>query len=223
MIHRSLIVLGLASALVACSRTTPPPAQAPEGEATPAPPAAAEATPAPTAAAEGAPSHAAPEEAPDFRATAQAALGPLKKGLMGALQTAMAAEGPAGAVTACQLEAPKVAAAARTAEVKVGRSSHKLRNPQNAPAPWLAPLVDGYAKAGSTKGAPQVVPLDDGRFGYVEPIYLGGLCLTCHGAAEQIPDEVEAKLAELYPTDQATGFAAGDFRGVFWVESLPGQ
>jgi len=30
--------------------------------------------------------------------------------------------------------------------------------------------------------------------------------------------DLKAKLAELYPNDQATGYAAGDLRGVFWVE-----
>ncbi|MBW2376809.1 MAG: DUF3365 domain-containing protein [Deltaproteobacteria bacterium] len=42
------------------------------------------------------------------------------------------------------------------------------------------------------------------------------LCVTCHGA--ELPPDLRARLAELYPEDQATGYAAGDFRGVFWVE-----
>jgi hypothetical protein len=29
---------------------------------------------------------------------------------------------------------------------------------------------------------------------------------------------VASSIAELYPDDEATGFSAGDFRGVFWVE-----
>ena len=33
--------------------------------------------------------------------------------------------------------------------------------------------------------------------------------------------ELAARIAELYPDDAATGFAAGDFRGVFWVEYRP--
>jgi hypothetical protein len=45
------------------------------------------------------------------------------------------------------------------------------------------------------------------------------MCLQCHGA--NIAPPVAAKLAELYPEDQATGFAAGDFRGLFWVELDP--
>jgi hypothetical protein len=63
---------------------------------------------------------------------------------------------------------------------------------------------------------PGVVLIDDKTVGYVEPIFIQPLCVTCHGA-ELTPD-LQAKLGELYPDDQATGYAAGDFRGVFWVE-----
>ena len=60
------------------------------------------------------------------------------------------------------------------------------------------------------------VSLDEGREGYVEPIRLLPQCLACHG--EQIAPDVAARLHELYPDDQATGFAVGDLRGVFWIE-----
>ena len=42
------------------------------------------------------------------------------------------------------------------------------------------------------------------------------LCLNCHGV-ELAPD-VAGRIAELYPEDRATGFEAGELRGVFWVE-----
>ena len=95
----------------------------------------------------------------------------------------------------------------------MGRSSHKLRNPANVAPDWVANAIDSYL-AGETR--PIAVELDDGRHGYIEPITMQPLCLTCHG--QELQPEVEAKLAQLYPDDQATGFAAGDFRGVFWVE-----
>jgi hypothetical protein len=41
------------------------------------------------------------------------------------------------------------------------------------------------------------------------------LCLTCHG--ENIASEVDAKLKELYPYDQARGFREGDLRGAFTI------
>jgi hypothetical protein len=42
------------------------------------------------------------------------------------------------------------------------------------------------------------------------------LCLVCHG--ETLAPEIAAQIAAQYPEDQATGFADGDLRGVFWVE-----
>ena len=63
------------------------------------------------------------------------------------------------------------------------------------------------------------VALDGGRWGFVEPIYAEGLCLTCHGASGA--DEVGARRASLYPEGQARGYGDGDFRGLFWVEVSP--
>ena len=67
---------------------------------------------------------------------------------------------------------------------------------------------------------PGVVLIDKNTVGYVEPIFMQPLCVTCHGA-ELAPD-LQARLEELYPEDQATGYSAGDLRGVFWAE-LPRQ
>jgi hypothetical protein len=41
------------------------------------------------------------------------------------------------------------------------------------------------------------------------------MCLGCHG--KNIAPEVQAKLDELYPEDQATGFSEGDLRGAFVI------
>lgn len=151
-------------------------------------------------------------------ARAQAALGPFKKAIKGALIKGLA-DGPGAAVTACRDEAPKLAAAASVAGVEVGRTSQRLRSPANAPRPWMAPLLAELAKEPRAAGLHRAVPLDGGRWGYVEPIYIEGLCLTCHG--ETVPAEVEQRLASLYPDDHARGYADGDLRGLFWVEVSP--
>lgn len=155
-------------------------------------------------------------EAQPFEARAKAAVGTLKKTLMGALQAAMKA-GPGEAVTACNTKAPAITAAAAQAEVTVGRTSHKLRNPGNAPAPWLVPLLDEYARLPKDQAKPRVVDIEGGGKGYVEPLYVGGLCVTCHGAQEGLPPPVKDRLAALYPQDAAVGYAAGDFRGLIWA------
>lgn len=47
----------------------------------------------------------------------------------------------------------------------------------------------------------------------MKAIPTAALCVKCHG--ESIEAEVEAKLKELYPNDQARGFKEGDLRGAF--------
>ncbi len=143
----------------------------------------------------------------------KAALGPLKQGLMGTLQKAIQAKGAAGAVDACHLDAPKIAQAASTT-VKVGRASERLRNPGNTPPAWAAPLLRSL---GQSRDVPYLTAdLPGGGLGYVEPIAVGPLCLQCHGT--DLAPGVQAELAAKYPDDHATGYAAGDFRGVFWAE-----
>jgi hypothetical protein len=153
-------------------------------------------------------------EAAAWSARGGEVLQPFKKRLMAALQAGLAA-GPGQAVDACRVEAPAIAAASGGPGVTVGRSSHRLRNPANAPRDWVKPLLDEFVAA-PAQAAPRAIALPGGGIGYVEPIATQPLCVTCHGNA--IPPAVQARLAALYPGDQATGFAAGDFRGLFWVE-----
>lgn len=141
-----------------------------------------------------------------------ALLAPFKTGLKTALVQGMQ-QGPDAAIEICSDEAPNIARGLSTDGVAMGRSSHKLRNPANAAPDWVAPILAAYA-AGQ-KREPVAVEYEDGRFGYVEPIMVQPLCVTCHG--ENLSPDVAATISELYPEDQATGFSAGDFRGVFWV------
>lgn len=147
-----------------------------------------------------------------------ALLMPFKKDLMAALKGGLA-QGMDAAIAACNTEAPGIAARHSVDGVRIGRASHKLRNPANAAPEWVAPVLDQYLAADG-KPDPRVVSISESRTGYVEPIMLGPQCLGCHG--ESLTPAVSARLAELYPDDQATGFAAGDLRGVFWVE-FPGE
>jgi hypothetical protein len=141
-------------------------------------------------------------------------LAPFKKNLMEALRSGLEA-GPVSAIEVCQVQAPAIAASLSVDGVRVGRSSHRLRNPSNTPPDWVAPIMDEYRASGSTP-SPRAVALGDGRTGYVEPIILQPLCVTCHG--NNVPADVQARIDELYPEDEATGFDVGDLRGVFWLE-----
>ncbi|UCF67863.1 MAG: DUF3365 domain-containing protein [Acidobacteriota bacterium] len=144
---------------------------------------------------------------------ARAALVPFKQQLVKELTAGLAA-GTDQAIEVCKVKAPRIASSLSVGGVAMGRTSHKLRNPHNAAAPWLEPLLEDYVSA---KGAaqPRAVRLEDDRFGYVEPIYVKSACLICHGG--EIDEKVALELEKLYPQDRATGFEVGDFRGLFWV------
>jgi len=143
-----------------------------------------------------------------------------------ALQTALKeglANGPVEAVDACRIRAPEIAreVSGITPDgegVEVGRTSHKLRNPANAPRAWVRPLLAAYLEQPEDP-APRVVELGDGDWGYVQPILMQPLCATCHG--DTIAEPLRTRINSLYPEDDATGFADGQFRGLFWVEFSP--
>lgn len=145
-------------------------------------------------------------------------LAPFKTNLQQALKSGLA-EGPAEAIQVCRVKAPGIAEALSVDGVRVGRSSHKLRNPDNEAPDWVRPIMQAYLDDPASR-SPQAVELAGNRWGYVEPITVQPLCLACHGS-ELAPD-IRSRIAELYPDDRATGFAAGDLRGVFWLE-FPGE
>jgi hypothetical protein len=149
----------------------------------------------------------------------KAVIGTLKSTLVGALTQAMA-EGAPAAITVCNTEAPKLAAALSTEGVTVGRATRKPRNPKNAAAGWQADALAHFEQLATTKtplaGTSFSRRLADGRVAYAEPLVIQELCVPCHGTA--IAPDVQAVLAEKYPADQATGYAVGDLRGVAWAE-----
>lgn len=116
-------------------------------------------------------------------------------------------------VEVCQEAAPKIAKmVSEEYDVDIGRTSFKVRNPENRPRRWAEPIVQARVQKELLLEGP------DGKVAYMAPIKLAEVCVKCHGTAEQIPDDVEKMLAEKYPEDEATGFAPGDLRGWFWVE-----
>jgi hypothetical protein len=157
-----------------------------------------------------APATAAPEQA-------TRAVNELKVTLKKELEQAMAAGGPENAIAVCQQRAPALAQEiGHKHDVLVGRTSHKVRNPDNAPRPWVKAVLDEWLEAPAGSWTPRVVSLDKGIVGYVEPIPMQGACVACHG--EQTPEPLRTKIRTMYHDDRATGFKVGELRGVFWTE-----
>jgi len=158
----------------------------------------------------------ATEPGRDVQERAQQILAPLKQRLAGELTKALAA-GPTQAIEVCAVSAQEITAELTAAGVRLGRTSHRVRNPRNEPEPWMEPLLAGFLSNPQDR-VPHTVRIDEDTMGYVEPIQVQAMCLTCHG--ETLAPELKRKIEERYPEDEATGFAAGDFRGMFWV-TLP--
>jgi hypothetical protein len=152
-----------------------------------------------------------------IRSRATTLLAPFKQALQQSLVQGLA-RGPVAAVESCHAEAAGLARAHAQDGILMGRSSHRLRNPNNAAPDWVQPILDRYVSDPLDR-RPSTVSLRDGRSGYVEPILLKPLCVTCHG--ETLAPALAERIAELYPEDRATGFRPGELRGVFWVELPP--
>lgn len=138
----------------------------------------------------------------------------LGKTLLKELTTTSANEGFPAAVEVCNVRAPEIAEKVeRETDVAIGRTSFKLRNPDNKPPEWAEPFVEARV------AEPTLLESESGdMLAYLAPIKLAGMCTNCHGPEDKIDPGVKEKLAELYPQDQATGFEPGDLRGWFWVE-----
>lgn len=159
----------------------------------------------------------------------RAAAGQLGVALMGELTRALA-ESPEAAIRVCSQRAGEIAAGVSAATgAEVGRTARRYRNPDNAPTDWQQRGLDHFAARLAAGEEPSSLEFTetavvDGRMirRWMKPIMTAPLCLTCHGT--DLSPEVAAMIAERYPQDRATGFAAGDLRGAFhvsWVEAQP--
>lgn len=158
-----------------------------------------------------------PEVSEHARDRIMAAKDALFARLSSRLTAVINSDGPAAAIEVCRSEAPVLAKEVGTTQgVTIGRTSFKLRNPENSAPDWAKKFVEERVTE------PQFVALPEGVSGGLVPILLKEKCLICHGPKDTIAADIRAKLDEHYPSDQATGFKQGDLRGWFWVE-VPAQ
>lgn len=138
-----------------------------------------------------------------------ALFGRLSKRLVDAIE----ADGPAGAVTVCRDVAPQIAQEVSASHaLAIGRTSFRLRNPDNRPPAWAEPYVEARTEDDVYLTHPE------GGLRALLAIGLTPRCVTCHGDREAMPEPLRAAIANTYPDDEAVGFEAGDLRGWFWIE-----
>ena len=160
-----------------------------------------------------------PVPVPDAIARAERAIAELQTTLVGRLKEELGRGGPQAAVTVCRDEAQQMTAAIGAKHgLTIGRTSHRVRNPANAPRPWALAWVASYADTGMADARPAEFELAGGRLGVLRPIGTMDMCVMCHGPREVVQATIGNLLAASYPDDRAVGFAPGDLRGWFWAE-----
>lgn len=161
------------------------------------------------------------------------AAGQLVATLLARVTSEMQSVGPVGAIHVCRDEAIELTGSVARAHgtiTEIKRTTDRLRNPLNQPDAAEQLALDRFNQLlDQSDGAPgslvQAAPAGDGSIEhrFYQPIFLAGACLQCHGKADDIPSEVAVALAELYPEDQATGYAEGDWRGLIRVSMVAGS
>ncbi len=104
------------------------------------------------------------------------------------------------------------------------RTSLRLRSPVNAPDAADALALDEVLRQMQTDGgAPSVlvqraeIPPAAPEWRVYKPIGTLPKCLACHGDPAEQSETLRVILRRYYPEDQATGYAAGTWRGVLRV------
>jgi len=150
---------------------------------------------------------------------AHAATDEIKSNFRTILKQELSKGGPAKALPACKVEAPKITAksSGRAEVIAVGRTSHRIRNPANTPPEWVKPYLDKFTAAKPSEIPKHVlVELNHRHYGYLEPIFVEPICLNCHG--KDLGKDLREAIRKDYPGDKAVGFNVGEFRGLLWLE-----
>ncbi len=134
---------------------------------------------------------------------------------------AMSEGGPENAIGVCNIRAPEIAAKlSEESGWQVGRTALRLRNPGNAPTPrereilrsFEAKLAEGV-DPGTLEAVAKITRDGERLLHYMKAIPTAPVCTTCHG--QNVDPGLLAKIREVYPKDEAIGFAPGELRGAF--------
>jgi len=145
--------------------------------------------------------------------------------LLSVLSAEIERGGPAGAIGVCREEAPRLArAAAQETGWSVRRVSLRERNPKAVPDEWERAALEDFDRRAAAGEKPATleraeVVQQQGKpvMRYMRALPVVELCTQCHGTPERIGPPVQARLAELYPQDKATGYTIGQIRGAMTI------
>lgn len=137
------------------------------------------------------------------------------------LMNAINEGGPVNALEFCKIQAsPLTDSMATELQAHIKRVTDQPRNPNNtANQRQLEYINSAKMKLSSGEDVKPEVNVVDGKITGYYPIVTNQLCMQCHGSESgQINDKTLAKIKELYPEDQATGYDTGELRGIWVVD-----
>jgi len=167
------------------------------------------------------------DDAAQYQEESRAVALPFLKQLAAENKKAVDEGGPESAIKVCKEIAPEMAGdISRKQGWKLTRVSLKVRNPLlGTPDAWEQKVLQDFEARLAKGEKPETMEFTEtvkepagSYFRYMKAIALQPGCVTCHGAAEQIPANVKARLAEDYPHDQATGYSPGQIRGALSIK-----
>lgn len=142
--------------------------------------------------------------------------------LLPVLMKTIEQKGVVGALEFCPSYASQVLDSISEVEkIRIVRVSHRARNLRNQASSEEMEIIALMRQEKEQGKAPEGVIVERrGKMIYYLPIVLNApLCLQCHGDPQRdIAPEVLSKIQQVYPKDQATGFAMGEIRGMWKVE-----
>ncbi len=144
------------------------------------------------------------------------------KALSEKLTEQMKLGGPARAIPFCNIEAiPLTQQLSEQYNVKIKRTSDKLRNQENRPSARELEIISTYNNLNSdTQEIAPIVDRDtNNTTHYYAPIILKINCLACHGKVDEfVSGSTDSIIRSLYPKDKAIGYSEGDLRGIWSIE-----
>ncbi|MCF8234412.1 MAG: DUF3365 domain-containing protein [Bacteroidales bacterium] len=137
------------------------------------------------------------------------------------LKAALARGGVPEAISYCNIQAmPITDSLSKLYNADIKRTSLNIRNPMNAPDSLELAILNEYQRKFENGDSlhPQILPVGENKVLFTAPIMVKPLCLNCHGEiGKQIQDTSYAIIRKHYPEDQATGYKAGDLRGMWSI------
>ncbi len=157
-----------------------------------------------------------------LRKDAKEFMGSLKDILVKEIQT----NGVVAAVSVCSDTAQILTANYSLSKgIYIKRVSFMNRNPNNIPDEFEDKVLKIFEELSSQKKLSDTTEIfklkeEGGVYNvrYMKPILIQALCLNCHGAANQISDEVKTIISNKYSNDKATGYQLDDLRGAVSIK-----